>query len=52
MSKCYWATGLSASGKTTLSKLLVENFRSNGEKIILLDGDELRNFIIFILILY
>ena len=42
MSKCYWITGLSASGKTTLSKLLVENFRSNGEKVILLDGDELR----------
>jgi cytidine diphosphoramidate kinase len=42
MSKCYWMTGLSASGKTTLSTLLVDHFRSNGQKVILLDGDELR----------
>ncbi|MBD62513.1 MAG: adenylyl-sulfate kinase [Gammaproteobacteria bacterium] len=42
MSKCYWITGLSASGKTTLSKLLVDNFRLSGRQVILLDGDELR----------
>ena len=40
--KCYWITGLSATGKTTLSKLLVESFRNSGEKVIHLDGDELR----------
>jgi adenylylsulfate kinase len=42
MSKCYWITGLSASGKTTLSTLLVDYFRSTRRKVILLDGDELR----------
>ena len=42
MSKCYWITGLSASGKTTLSTLLADYFRSTGRKVILLDGDELR----------
>ncbi len=42
MSRCYWITGLSASGKTTLSTLLVDSFRSSGRKAILLDGDELR----------
>jgi cytidine diphosphoramidate kinase len=42
MPKCYWITGLSATGKTTLSNLLVERIRSNGGMIIQLDGDELR----------
>ena len=42
MSKCYWITGLSASGKTTLSELLVDHFRLSGRQVILLDGDELR----------
>jgi adenylylsulfate kinase len=42
MSKCYWITGLSASGKTTLSTLLVDYLRSEGRKVIRLDGDELR----------
>jgi len=42
MSKCYWVTGLSASGKTTLSTLLVDGIRSSGRKVIFLDGDELR----------
>jgi len=41
-SKCYWITGLSATGKTTLSKLLVDNFRASGRIVIHLDGDELR----------
>ena len=40
--KCYWITGLSATGKTTYSKLLANHFRSNGRKVVLLDGDELR----------
>ena len=42
MSTCYWITGLSATGKTTLSKLLVNHFRLSGREVILLDGDELR----------
>ena len=41
-SKCYWITGLSATGKTTLSTLLVNHLRSTGKQIILLDGDDLR----------
>ena len=41
-SKCYWVTGLSSVGKTTISKLLVEHLRSRDEKIIHLDGDVLR----------
>ena len=42
MNKCYWITGLSATGKTTLSNLLVEYIRSTNKKVIRLDGDELR----------
>jgi cytidine diphosphoramidate kinase len=42
MNKCFWITGLSATGKTTLSTLLVEHMRLLGKKVILLDGDELR----------
>ena len=41
-SKCYWITGLSATGKTTYSNLLVNHFRSAGKQVIQLDGDELR----------
>ena len=42
MSKCYWITGLSASGKSTLSKLLVDHLKLSDRQVILLDGDELR----------
>jgi len=42
MSKCYWITGLSATGKTTLSNLLANHLRTSGRKVILFDGDELR----------
>jgi adenylylsulfate kinase len=42
MSKCYWITGLSAAGKTTISRFLVNHLKSNGKSVILLDGDELR----------
>ncbi len=45
MNKCYWMTGLSATGKTTLSKLLVEYIRSTGRQVIKLDGDELRRIL-------
>ena len=42
MGKCYWVTGLSATGKTTLSTMLVKKLRSSGRQIIHLDGDDLR----------
>ena len=42
MNKCYWVTGLSATGKTTLSTLLVTHLRNLGKTVIHLDGDELR----------
>ena len=42
MSKCYWITGLSATGKTSLSNLLANHLRLSGRKVILFDGDELR----------
>ena len=41
-SKIYWILGLSASGKTTLSKILARELIKKGRKIILLDGDNLR----------
>ncbi len=37
-----WITGFSGSGKTTVSKLLVNEFRNAQIHPILLDGDELR----------
>jgi len=42
MNKCYWVTGLSATGKTTLSSLLVSHLRDSGKIVVHLDGDELR----------
>jgi cytidine diphosphoramidate kinase len=42
MNKCYWVTGLSATGKTTLSTMLVEHLRKKGRVVIHLDGDILR----------
>jgi len=43
MGKCFWITGLSAAGKTTLSLLLVDYIKAKGERVIYLDGDELRH---------
>lgn len=37
-----WFTGLSGSGKTALSRLLAETLRSQGLRVELLDGDDLR----------
>lgn len=37
-----WIIGLSASGKSTLSKLLVAKLRASGYPCVLLDGDEVR----------
>lgn len=38
----YWITGLSGSGKTTIATLLGEKLRADGNHVILLDGDHLR----------
>ena len=43
MSKIVWITGLSGSGKTTLGKSIVSILRKKGEKVVYLDGDELRD---------
>ena len=42
MAKVIWITGLSGSGKSTIGKEVVFNLRQNGENVIYLDGDELR----------
>lgn len=41
-SNCFWITGLSASGKTTISHKLQKLLIENNQKVILLDGDVLR----------
>lgn len=38
----YWITGLSGAGKTTIGKLLYEYLKKRDEKLVLLDGDALR----------
>ncbi len=42
MSHVIWITGLSAAGKTTLATAVVDRLRQNGESVVFLDGDELR----------
>jgi len=37
-----WIIGLSGSGKTTLANLVTEQLRSEGRKVVLLDGDVIR----------
>ena len=38
-----WITGISGSGKTTISKMIYKNLKKNYSNIILLDGDKLRD---------
>ena len=39
---CLWFTGLSGSGKTTITNLLVKELRDRGSKLEVLDGDIVR----------
>src|SRR5215208_2759196 len=39
---CLWFTGLSGSGKTTITTLLVKELRRRGSKLEVLDGDIVR----------
>ena len=40
--RCYWITGIPASGKTTLARAWVLALQKNEVNAVLLDGDELR----------
>jgi adenylylsulfate kinase len=40
-----WLTGLSGAGKTTISRVLEEELRTQGYKVEALDGDVLRQFL-------
>ena len=40
----YWITGKSSSGKTVYAKRLKRQFEDLGAKVLLLDGDEVRDF--------
>src|SRR5437868_13061141 len=44
MSKIIWLTGLSGAGKTTLSELIVQDFKQSNLPVALLDGDVVRAF--------
>ena len=37
-----WITGLSGAGKSTLAHVVVASLRAEGEAVVMLDGDELR----------
>ena len=38
----FWITGLSGAGKSTLTYEIATQLRANGEAVVMLDGDELR----------
>ena len=40
-----WITGLSASGKTTLAKIVTMKLRNNNYPVVMLDGDQLRDIL-------
>ncbi len=42
---CYWITGLSGSGKTTISNELIKLLKRNHKNVVLLDGDNLRDIL-------
>jgi adenylylsulfate kinase len=39
---CLWFTGLSGAGKSTIANIVVDELRTRGRKVELLDGDEVR----------
>lgn len=43
MSNFYWIHGLPGAGKTTTGRLLYKYMTQGGKKVILLDGDEIRD---------
>ena len=43
--RCYWITGLSASGKTTMANKLTEYLKQKNKPVAQLDGDVLRNIL-------
>ncbi|MEU6350388.1 adenylyl-sulfate kinase [Streptomyces sp. NPDC047072] len=40
-----WLTGLPSAGKTTIARLLGDRLRSEGRRVEVLDGDEIRRFL-------
>ncbi|MBC7271779.1 MAG: adenylyl-sulfate kinase [Streptomyces sp.] len=40
-----WLTGLPSAGKTTIARLLGDRLRSEGHRVEVLDGDEIRRFL-------
>lgn len=42
---CFWVTGLSGAGKTTVCNALSKKFEENNIKVILLDGDVMRHIL-------
>jgi adenylylsulfate kinase len=40
---CYWITGLSASGKSTMANMLTDYLKKKNKPVIMLDGDILRD---------
>ncbi|WP_316316253.1 adenylyl-sulfate kinase, partial [Clavibacter michiganensis] len=40
-----WLTGLPSAGKTTIARLLGDRLRTEGHRVEVLDGDEIRRFL-------
>jgi adenylyl-sulfate kinase len=39
---CVWFTGLSGAGKSTIAEIVIDQLRTRGRRVELLDGDEIR----------